>query len=338
MPAARRPRAASAPLRDGPSVFAQLPRTRGPVLTVARRSQDVSLGESAEKADLPEHVLEPSRTDDEPNICPREGAAAAVVVAVVAVVVAAVLDARAAQVRHVAVLQAADRRGRGLRSPQHAHARGVGATARRRVVRDKLQLGGGERRAVAPQRLGAVAAQREDVLQQLGAALVGAHEGAAEERVGDGAASGVLGGVRDGVLHEAPRRELPPRGVALVADCLPDASIREALRRRILERRDAGAGLSSVLGATDADDATLRFDIRLPYDDVVARPTASLLRRGTPLADALEALVGPHAQLWECAALISEAGAPPQCVHADTFWDAAPCLFTSVQDTLHRSR
>ena len=55
-----------------PSVFAQLPRTRGPVLTVARRSQDVSIGESAEKADLPEHVLEPSRTDDEPKICPRE--------------------------------------------------------------------------------------------------------------------------------------------------------------------------------------------------------------------------------------------------------------------------
>jgi len=119
------------------------------------------------------------------------------------------------------------------------------------------------------------------------------------------------------------------RGVALVADCLPDASVRDALRRRILERRDAGAGLSSVLGATDVDDATLRFDIRLPYDDVVSEATASLLRRGAPLADALDALVGPHAQLWECAALISEAGAPPQCVHADTFWDAAPCLFTA---------
>ena len=38
------------------------------------------------------------------------------------------------------------------------------------------------------------------------------------------------------------------RGVALVEDCLPDASLREALRSRILEQRDAGAGLSSVLG------------------------------------------------------------------------------------------
>ena len=31
------------------------------------------------------------------------------------------------------------------------------------------------------------------------------------------------------------------RGVALVEDALPDASLREALRSRILERRDAGA-------------------------------------------------------------------------------------------------
>ena len=46
------------------------------------------------------------------------------------------------------------------------------------------------------------------------------------------------------------------RGVALVEDCLPDASLREALRSRILERRDAGAGLSAVLGERCDDGAT----------------------------------------------------------------------------------
>ena len=108
------------------------------------------------------------------------------------------------------------------------------------------------------------------------------------------------------------------RGVALVEDALPDASLREALRSRVLERRDAGAGLSSVLGERCDDGATTRFDIRLPYDDVVAKATSSLLRRGGPLADALDALVGPEAPLWECAALISETGAPAQTVHGDT--------------------
>jgi hypothetical protein len=119
------------------------------------------------------------------------------------------------------------------------------------------------------------------------------------------------------------------RGVALIEDALPDASLREILRSRILERRDAGAGLSSVLGERCDDGATTRFDIRLPYDDVVSKATSSLLRRGGPLADALDALVGPDAPLWECAALVSEAGAPAQTVHGDTFWDAEPCLYTA---------
>jgi len=108
------------------------------------------------------------------------------------------------------------------------------------------------------------------------------------------------------------------RGVALVEDALPDASLREILRSRILEQRDAGAGLSSVLGERCDGGATTRFDIRLPYDDVVSEATATLLRRGGPLAAALEALVGREAPLWECAALVSEAGAPAQTVHGDT--------------------
>ena len=119
------------------------------------------------------------------------------------------------------------------------------------------------------------------------------------------------------------------QGVALVEDCLPDASLREVLRSRILERRDAGAGLSSVLGERCDGGATTRFDIRLPYDDVVSKATSSLLRRGGPLAAALDALVGPEAELWECAALVSEAGAPAQTVHGDTFWDSEPCLYTA---------
>ena len=106
------------------------------------------------------------------------------------------------------------------------------------------------------------------------------------------------------------------QGVALVEDCLPDASLREVLRSRILERRDAGAGLSSVLGERCDGGATTRFDIRLPYDDVVSEATTTLLRG--PLGAALDALVGPEAPLWECAALISETGAPAQTVHGDT--------------------
>ena len=106
------------------------------------------------------------------------------------------------------------------------------------------------------------------------------------------------------------------RGVALVEDALPDASLREMLRSRILEQRGAGAGLSSVLGERCDDGATTRFDIRLPYDDVVSEATATLLRG--PLAAALDALVGPEAELWECAALVSEKGAPAQTVHGDT--------------------
>ena len=106
------------------------------------------------------------------------------------------------------------------------------------------------------------------------------------------------------------------RGVALVEDALPDASLREALRSRILERRDAGAGLSAVLGERCDGGATTRFDIRLPYDDVVSEATTTLLRG--PLGAALDALVGPEAELWECAALISETGAPAQTVHGDT--------------------
>ena len=117
------------------------------------------------------------------------------------------------------------------------------------------------------------------------------------------------------------------QGVALVEDALPDASLREALRGRILERRDAGAGLSAVLGERCDGGATTRFDIRLPYDDVVSEATTTLLRG--PLAAALDALVGPEAQLWECAALVSEAGAPAQTVHGDTFWDSEPCLYTA---------
>ncbi len=117
------------------------------------------------------------------------------------------------------------------------------------------------------------------------------------------------------------------QGVALVEDALPDASLREMLRSRTLERRDAGAGLSSVLGERCDDGATTRFDIRLPYDDVVSEATATLLRG--PLGDALDALVGPEAPLWECAALVSEAGAPAQTVHGDTFWDSEPCLYTA---------
>ena len=34
-------------------------------------------------------------------------------------------------------------------------------------------------------------------------------------------------------------------------------------------------------------------------------------------------------ELWELAALVSEPGAGPQATHADTVWDADPCLYTA---------
>ena len=43
--------------------------------------------------------------------------------------------------------------------------------------------------------------------------------------------------------------------------------------------------------------------------------------------------MGPDAPLWECAALVSEAGAPAQTVHGDTFWDSEPCLYHGLCGT-----
>ena len=82
-----------------------------------------------------------------------------------------------------------------------------------------------------------------------------------------------------------------------------------------------------MLGATSDDGAARRYDVRLPFDDTIEAATRTLL--AGPLGEIVDALVGDGAELWECAALISETRAPPQAVHADTIWDAAPCLFTA---------
>ena len=61
-----------------------------------------------------------------------------------------------------------------------------------------------------------------------------------------------------------------------------------------------------------------RWDFRLPTSaPIVRQALAELLGKGASLGDALEALAGSDAELWELSALISSPGAAPQVVHRD---------------------
>ena len=132
---------------------------------------------------------------------------------------------------------------------------------------------------------------------------------------------------------QAVRRD----GVALLDECLCIGEC-EQLRQAVLGARDKAVAavrkgapsadhLSAVLGAAEPGDAPTRFDVRLPYEGVVEASAKKLL--GGALGAVFEELVGADGELWELAALVSEPGAPPQAAHADTVWDADPCLYTA---------
>ena len=140
-----------------------------------------------------------------------------------------------------------------------------------------------------------------------------------------------------GVPYPSAAQAVRRDGVALLDECLCIGEC-EQLRQAVLGARDKAVAavrkgapsadhLSAVLGAAEPGDAPTRFDVRLPYEGVVEASAKKLL--GGALGAVFEELVGADGELWELAALVSEPGAPPQAAHADTVWDAAPCLYTA---------
>jgi len=134
-------------------------------------------------------------------------------------------------------------------------------------------------------------------------------------------------------------------GVVRLDGCLSEATA-ATLRQFILARRDCSTAgdsearslqLSRVLCAKDADAShETRWDVRLPWDDVVRGAVAELLAPGGRLGDAFDSLSGGgRAELFECAAVISSQGAPPQIVHSDTVMSDQAVLhtaFVALQD------
>ncbi|KAJ1455975.1 hypothetical protein M885DRAFT_518879 [Pelagophyceae sp. CCMP2097] len=138
----------------------------------------------------------------------------------------------------------------------------------------------------------------------------------------------------------------PPDGVAvaLAADGVArvDSALSKgsALRLRdfcIAERQDAAAavGAGEPLGRRFSERVLVRLnrcDLLLPLDgpggDVVLSALRELLAHGTTLGDSLDSVVGAGAMLYECAALISDKGAPRQVAHPDVSWSEVPLTFT----------
>jgi len=98
--------------------------------------------------------------------------------------------------------------------------------------------------------------------------------------------------------------------------------------------KDAAAGareLSRVLSPSDGGDKeATRWDIRVPWGAPVEAAVREMLRAGGLLGDSLHTLSGgDEAELVECAAIISAAGAAPQMVHSDTIPSDGPQLLTA---------
>ena len=98
--------------------------------------------------------------------------------------------------------------------------------------------------------------------------------------------------------------------------------------------KDAAAGareLSRVLSPSDGGDKdATRWDIRLPWSAPVEAAVREMLRASGLLGDSLHTLSGgDEAELVECAAIISAAGAAPQMVHSDTIPSDGPQLITA---------
>mmetsp|Transcript_33358 Transcript_33358/g.64352 ORF Transcript_33358/g.64352 Transcript_33358/m.64352 type:complete len:368 (-) Transcript_33358:295-1398(-) len=100
------------------------------------------------------------------------------------------------------------------------------------------------------------------------------------------------------------------------------------------ESLQAAGSFSAVLAAYASeeaieDEASSRWDVRLPLSPVVREGLRELLGEDAKLGLAFERLVGNDAELYEMAAIVSAPGAAPQVVHADTEWTDIPCLFTA---------
>ena len=134
-------------------------------------------------------------------------------------------------------------------------------------------------------------------------------------------------------------------GVVRLANAL-SAETASALRAHVLSELEKHRGgeasirsgaaderFSAVLAphaATDEDDPTeeRRWDLRLRLTPLVRYALRELI--GGPLGDVMEKAAGDDSTLYECAALVSSPGAPPQPLHADTLWtDGNGCLYTS---------
>jgi len=147
------------------------------------------------------------------------------------------------------------------------------------------------------------------------------------------------------VEHQLTSGVVRTIGVARVHAALSPLTV-GALRAHILLERDNGIQLaahddaaeaqlfSRVLSPRDAEMADCkpavitRWDVRLAWEPVVR--AAVLEVAGGVLGDAFCSLCGGDAaELFECAAIISTAGAAPQILHSDTIFTPTPQLFTA---------
>ncbi|KAJ1445451.1 hypothetical protein M885DRAFT_626166 [Pelagophyceae sp. CCMP2097] len=140
------------------------------------------------------------------------------------------------------------------------------------------------------------------------------------------------------------------QGVARIPAAV-SADTTKALRAFVLKARDAAlerstsnsknaalanaaqfAVLGNCLGmkadVTCPDAVVTRRDVRLPLGaDCVTDALHELL--SGPVGDALEKLAGADAVLWELSAMVCEAGACPQPVHADSLYTRERCVYTA---------
>lgn len=130
-------------------------------------------------------------------------------------------------------------------------------------------------------------------------------------------------------VAETVRRD----GTARVATTCSTAEV-ATLRRYVLRRREGhrethNCGAWGVTRDDAAGARATRVDLRLPLGpSCVTAAVARLLAPGTACGDALAALAGDDALLWELAALVSSPGAPPQAIHADSLFTRDAAIFT----------
>ncbi|KAJ1460142.1 hypothetical protein M885DRAFT_612781 [Pelagophyceae sp. CCMP2097] len=105
-----------------------------------------------------------------------------------------------------------------------------------------------------------------------------------------------------------------------------DSQLAEAVDLADDDEAVADERFSSVL--CPGDELMTRFDLRLDLEPAVWAAFRELF--AGPVGAGLADLVGDDAELWEVAAFISEPGAPPQPLHADTLFSDGACLYTTL--------